>query len=189
SVPPFRIKLASVAALEWEAPEEIEKRAAVLREAQFREAGTFIGEPAILRLAAFCQSQESAYAVIYESPGGEVWMDLGTYCDEKSTLPYTTARDTLLDRPDNKLIRFCEGLGAEELLRTFLRERPRKPMVRITPAEFAERFERAYAEGMEVRIAQGGPTETEIRRIAERSEQECTPEMVEAIRSKWGEAI
>ena len=73
SVPPFRIKLASVAALEWQSPEEIEKRAAVLREAQFREAGTFIGEPANLRLAAFCHVPEAAYAVIYEGGGKSGW--------------------------------------------------------------------------------------------------------------------
>ena len=189
SVPPFRIKLASVAALEWQSPEEIEKRAAVLREAQFREAGTFIGEPANLRLAAFCHPEESAYAVIYEGPGGKTWMDLATYYEDGSSVTYTTVRDTLLDRPDNKLIRFFEGFGAEELLRTFLRERPRMPMLPITPAEFAERFERAYAEGMDFRIAQGGPTEAEIRRIADRSERECTPEIVGSIRSKWTEAI
>jgi hypothetical protein len=59
----------------------------------------------------------------------------------------------------------------------------------VTPQEFVGRFERAYAQIMDWHIARGGPTEAEIRRIAERSGKPCTDELVELIRGQWAAAI
>jgi hypothetical protein len=181
--------LAPVAAVEWDAPAKVEEFVRVLRESQFVDAGTFIVVPSDLRLTAFCLPQEAAYAIICEHPQAGLWMELVSYYEDGSSVTFSTLRDTLLDRPEHKLIRFFEGFGAEELLRTFLRERPRKPLVRILPQPFSEHFERAYAEGMDWRIARGGPTEDEVRRIAERNGQPFTPEVVERIRERWAAAI
>jgi hypothetical protein len=189
SVPPFRVTLNPVPAVEWEAPDEVEEFAAPLRVAQFDDAGTFIVVPANLRLAAFCLPQERAYAIICEHPQAGCWMELVSYYEDGSSVTYSTLRDTLLDRPEHRLVRFLEGFRAEELLRTFLRERPRKTLRHVSPRQFREDFERAYAEGMDWMIARGGPTEDEVRRICEQSGEPCAPAVVQAIRDRWSAAI
>jgi hypothetical protein len=189
SPPPFRIHLAPVEAVEWDAPQIVQGFVDSLTEAHYVDAGTFIVVPSNLRLTAFCHPQDSAYAIICEIPQVKVWMEFVSYYEDGSSVTYSNSQDTLLDRPEQKLVRFLEGFGAEELLRTFLRERPRKPLVRVSPQEFSEHFERAYAEGMDWRMARGGPTEEEVRRIAERKGQPYSPEAVQAIRARWAVAI
>jgi hypothetical protein len=189
TVPPFRVTLAPVPAVEWEGPDEVEEFAAPLRAAQFVDAGTFIVVPANFRVAGFCLPQERAYAVICEHPQAGCWMELVSYYEDGSSVTYSTLQDTLLDRSEHKVIRFLEGFGAEELLRTFLRERPRKTLRHVSPQQFREDFEHAYAEGTDWIIARGGPTEDEIRRICERSGEPCAPAVVEAIRDRWTTAI
>jgi hypothetical protein len=188
-VPPFRIGLTPFSAINWDDPEEIEEFAVPLREAQFTDVGTFLVVPGSLRLAAFCLPRESAYAVIYEHPQAGRWMDLVSYYEDGGSVTYTTSPDSLLDRPVTKPIRHLEGFGATELVRTFLRERPRKPLSAVSPQQFRDLFERAYAEDMDWRIARGGPTEEELRRSAERKGKPCTPELVQAVRGSWAEAI
>jgi hypothetical protein len=189
TVPPFRITLVPVPAVEWEDPDKVEDFTAPLRAAQFVDAGTFVVAPTNLRLAAFCLPQERAYAAICEHPLAGCWMELVSYYEDGSSVTYSTLRDTLLDRAEHKVIRFFEGFGAEELLRTFLRERPRKPLRQVSSQQLREDFERAYAEGMDWIIARGGPTEEEIRRHCDRSGRPCTPAVVQAIRGRWTTAI
>jgi len=189
TVPPFRVTLAPVPAVEWEAPEKVEEFAAPLRAAQFVEAGSFIVEPTTLRLAAFCLPQERAYAAIFEHPQAGCWMELVSSYVDGSSITFSTLQDTLLDRAEHNVIRFLEGFGAEELLRTFLRERPRKPLRQVSSQQFRENFERAYAKAMDWMIARGGPSEGEIRRILERSGGPCAPAVVQTIRERWTTAI
>jgi hypothetical protein len=189
TVPPFRVTLAPVRAVEWEAPDEVEEFAAPLRSAQFVEVGTFIAEPANLRLAAFCLPHEHAWAVIFEHPQAGRWVELVSYYADGSSVTYSTLHDTLLERAEHKVIRVLDGFGAEELLRTFLHERPRKTLRPVSPRQFREEFERAYADAMDWMIARGGPSEDEIRRICERSGKPCAPAVVQAIRDRWTTAI
>ena len=62
SVPPFRIRLAPVSAIEWAAPQKVKELARALRADQFADVGQFISEPANLRHVVFYHPQESAYA-------------------------------------------------------------------------------------------------------------------------------
>ena len=189
SVPPFRISLWPFSTSEWDEPGEVEEIAAPLREAQFTEVGTFLVRPGSLRLAAFCHPRERAFAVVYEHPQAGRWVDLVSYYEDGSSITYTTSPDTMMDRPEKKPIHHLDGFGADELLRTFLRERPHKPLRPVSPQQFQENFERAYAEDMDWRIARGGPTEDEIRRSVERKGKQCTPELVQAVRGSWAAAI
>jgi hypothetical protein len=116
-------------------------------------------------------------------------VDLVSYYEDGSSITYTTSPDTMMDRPEKKPIHHLDGFGADELLRTFLRERPHKPLRPVSPQQFQENFERAYAEDMDWRIARGGPTEDEIRRSVERKGKQCTPELVQAVRGSWAAAI
>ena len=189
AVPPLRIKLEPLEAVDWRDSDEAEALIEPLRVAGFQEIGGFAMEPGEVTMQAFQLPEENAYAIVYEHPQASVWLDLVTRYRDGSKLTYATLADTLLDRAENNVIRYFEGMPGDELLKRFLAERPAKPMEPVPAGDFAAFFEQAYAENMDWIIARGGPTEEEIRRHCEKRGQEWTPLLASAIRARWASAI
>lgn len=194
SVPPLRIKLRRTRAILWQRPDEAEALIEPLRNERFVEIGSFAfaTEDGDVALEAFCRFSDSVYAVVYEHPKAPIWLDLVTRYQDGSRITYATARDTLLDRRENNVTRYHEGMPADELLSRFLAERPSKPPESMSAEEFVGHFEQAYAETMDWMIARGGPTEAEIHRHCERrgdAVASTAPLMALAIRTAWAVAI
>lgn len=189
SIPPPRIKLVKLDAIDWQHGDEVQALVDALRQARFEQIGAFRIEPTKVLLQAFCNPAVSAYAIIYESPKSGVWLDLVTRYLDETKATYTTLRDTLLERPENHEIRFHEGDSADELLRRFLAERPVKPMRGVSADEFVEFFEQAHAERMDWRMARGGISEAELRRQYERDGKEFSPIVAGTVRKAWIAAI
>lgn len=189
SIPPFRINLKRLPAVEWQQPDEAALLIEPLRQAQFDEVGSFAIQPGDVALMAFCRESDSIYAVVYQHPKAGVWLDLVTRYQDGSRLTYCTQRDTQLDRPEHIGMRFHEGMPADELLSRFLAERPSQPAEPMSADDFVGHFEQAYAESMDWMMARGGPTAEEILRQCEQGGKECTQMIVSAIRRAWSAAI
>lgn len=189
SIPPPRIKLVKLDAIQWQQAEEVQAIEDALRRSGFDEIGGFRVEPTKRLLQAFSKPAEAAYAIVYESPKSGVWLDLVTRYLDGEKVAYSTLRDTLLDRAENDVIRFHEGLTAEELLGRFLADRPAKPMRPVSADEFVGFFEQAHAESMDWRMARGGISEAELRRQYESRGEECSPAVVMAVLRIWAAAI
>lgn len=187
--PPLRVELEPIESIDWQSPDAAAALIEPLRGARFEEIGSFKMEPGAVRLQAFALPAEKVHAIVYEHPQAGVWLDLVTRYQDGGKLTYATLADTLLDRPENQVLKFYEGMSAEELLQRFLAERPAKPMLPAPREDFAAYFEQAYAESMDWIIARGGPTEAEIRRHCEHKGQEFSPMLVSAIRGRWAIAI
>jgi hypothetical protein len=189
SIPPFRIKLERLPAVDWQQPDKAASLIEPLRQVGFGQVGSFAIQPGDVSLMAFCRPSDSIYAVVYQHPKAGVWLDLITRYQDGSRITYCTQRDTQLDRPQHTVVGFHEGVPTGELLSRLLAERPTKPTESISAEAFVEHFERAYAESMDWMMARGGPTEAEIRRQCERDGKECDPMIVGTIRKLWSAAI
>jgi hypothetical protein len=189
SIPPFRINLQRLPAVDWRQPDQADLSIEPLRQARFDEVGSFAMYPGDVSLAAFFRSSDSIYAVVYQHPKAGVWLDFITRYQDGSRITYCTRRDTLLDRAEHNVIRYFDGMPAQELLSRFLAERPNKPIAAMSADDFVGHFEGAYAETMDWMMARGGPTEEEIRRQCEQGGKECTPVIVATIRKLWSAAI
>jgi len=62
SIPPPRIKLVRLEAIEWQHGDEVRTIEETLRQARFEEIGDFRIEPTKVLLRAFCKPVESTYA-------------------------------------------------------------------------------------------------------------------------------
>lgn len=189
SIPPFRISLQRLPAVEWQRPDEAARLIEPLRQAGFAEVGSFAIQPGDIVLVALCRCGDSIYGVVYQHPKAGIWLDLITRYQDGTRFTYGTQRDTLLDRAEHNVMRFHEALPAGELLSRFLVERPSKPMESMSADDFVGHFEQAYADSMNWMMARGGPTEEEIRRQCERDGKECNPVIVGTIRKVWSAAI
>lgn len=189
NIPPFRVKLERLPAVEWQQPEKAAELIEPLRQAQFGEIGRFAVQPGEFSLMAFCRTSDSIYAVVYQHPKAGVWLDLITRYQDGSRITYCTQRDPLLDRPGHTVVRYLEGMPPGELLSRFLAERPTKPTESMSAASFVGHFEQAYAESMDWMMARGGPTEAEICRQCEQGGKEYNPVIVSTIRKLWSAAI
>jgi hypothetical protein len=136
-------------------------------------------------LHALSKVDDFAYAVVYEHDAAGVWIDIVTRYADGTSITYSTARKggELDQRPGHSCTRDPEA-SPSVLYQRFLAERPQRPMAAVTAEDFVQRFEQAYADSMDWRNARGGPTEEEIRAIAEASGEEVSEDLVKAIREQ-----
>ncbi len=102
-----------------------------------------------VRLQAWVHPDLGLYSLIYTSPKAGVWSDIVTKYEDGTSLTYSNSSHggKLKQRPGRENV-FFKGLGTDELHRKMLAERPDRPTRRLTAADFAPDFERAYAEQM-----------------------------------------
>jgi len=197
-IPPFRVKLKKRSEV---LDEDDEEEDFLNDEASFKQScDEFLSlgfdkiedyyiEDIPLSMTAYIDRQSSTYGVVYDHPMAGVWTDLVRRYEDGSSWTFGSNQDSLMDYPDNKTIRHYPDLSLAEMLEKFQQEAPSADTVVVPDHEFPKFFERAYAEEMDWRIARGGATEAEIRRIAERDGNECTPQTIDAIQMQWRAAI
>jgi hypothetical protein len=102
-----------------------------------------------VRLQAWVHPDLGLYSVVYTFPKAGVWSDVVTKYEDGTSLTYSNSArgGKLKQRPGRENV-FFKGLGTDELHRKMLAERPDRPTRRLTAADFAPDFERAYAEDM-----------------------------------------
>ena len=108
----------------------------------------------------------------------------GTFCT------YSTSKQAgLLDVPEFKTVKSLPKLTAADLLRQFLAERPQKARMPATAVGFPALFESFWAREFDWRIARGGLTDEEIRRVATQDGTSISEGDVRMIKLEWRQSI
>ena len=204
TVPPFRIKLVTRERAEERArqyadeededdeffmnEEEVQARADTLGVMGFRLLGDF-NTDAMLNMRVLVHDEKATYAVVYDHYGAGVWCDVYRSYQDGSSWTFSTTKDPGMDIMPRKQQRFHPDAELAEVVNQFWREAPSESVEVVSDDQFSRYFEKKYAEEMNWNIQRGGPTESEIRRIADNSGEECTPEVVKSIQDQWAVAI
>jgi hypothetical protein len=191
STSPRRITLQKQEQAEWKNAAAVEQSIAAFNQLGFAEAGLFsIDELPSVKLQAFCHAKEGVYGVVYEAEQLGVWSDLVCHVQESARwlrLTYTNNSSPhcgLLDSPpDRKLVK-VPGASVPALVEQMLAELPAGQRWAVSAGEFAQTFQRAWAEEIDWRNARGGPTEDEVRRVAALGGTEPTEEVLAATRKQ-----
>ncbi len=155
AVAPATIRLVPVSGARWD-DAEAQALADPLPELGYEEVGFFdLDLMGGMRLQAWVHPDLGLYAVVYQSPRAGVWSDVVTKYEDGGSLTYSNSRHggQLKQRPGRENV-FLQGVGADELHRKMLADRPDRPTRRLAAADFAPDFELAYAEETAWR---GGP--------------------------------
>lgn len=184
NITPPRIHLDRLAAPAWANPDAVEALDEPLPGLGFSEAGMYsVREIDGLLLHAWVNPALGVLAVVYEHPLVSHWVDLVTRHQDGTRITYAnTAQGTGVDhQPGHEVVRL-PGLDTKALFDRFLRERPSKPTEVVTADQFAAVFEKSYADEMDWRNSRGGPTEAEIRAVAQASGDDVDDTVVAATR-------
>jgi hypothetical protein len=183
---PNRLHLRPETELEWKDAAAVAGHVEALTAAGFQSIGLFGTEELdYLRIHALCHEEQRTYAVVYEHDKAGVWVDLVTRYEDGTSLTYaTTGEGAGLDqRPGHGITRVA-GAEPVALYQRMLNERPQRPMKPVSAADFRPSFEAAFAEEMDWRNSRGGPTEEEVRALAEADGEEITDEVLELTRQR-----
>jgi hypothetical protein len=190
AVPPFRVKLTKVDRPTWADRDQIEFLAGPLRKAGFVDLGIFDVTPSLFRLLALASTKDNIYAAVYQHPESGVHLDLVTAYQDGTFCTYSTSKQAgLLDQPQFKTTKSLPEFRAAELLKRFLAERPQQAMLPATAEDFPHLFESFWARDFDWRIARGGVSDAEIRRVAALDGSEISDEAAQMIKLQWRGAI
>ena len=184
SVTPARIHLQSMAVPSWEDAEAVAAQSEELPGLGFVKGGSYqVEEVPGMALEAWFHPERAVTAVIYEHPKAGVWTDMATrYQDGTRATFANTQQGEGVDHAPGHIMERFPGLTARALYERFLAERPDRPAITPTAELFVEVFEKAYADEMDWRNSRGGPTEDEIRRVAELTGEPISEEVLAATR-------
>ncbi len=170
---PRRIQLVPKPDLAWSDPAAVQQQTDDFLRLGFAEAGTFeIEQIPNMKLRGFCLASESIHGVLYESADSGVWSDLICYVnDGRQWLHYTYTNSPsehlgVLKKPPHSVNVRAPGVELSKLLQRLIKERMAGERREVTVGDFKTRFETAWAEEIDWRNSQGGPTEDEVRAIA-----------------------
>lgn len=182
---PPRITLRPSVSPDWEDPEAVDECCAALRGDGFSETGRYrIPEMGDLHVVAFTHPSENYVAIVYDHAEVGVFADVVALFEGGESLTVGNApTGGELDQRDGHPKIIDSELSPGEMVERLRREsRGRTP--RAIPAEqLPGEFERAYAEEMDWRLARGGATEEEIRRVADGIHDDFDEEQIGAARA------
>ena len=191
TVPPFRIRLTPVVEEEYfdeDRPENSAEIATEFEQLGFQHIGDFHSDAGFY-LRAFFHADRKTYAVIYEHFAAGVWTDFVRQYKDRKTWTYSTCKEHGIDTMPGNVTKFLPEMTSTEVAQLLWSESPDDDLVSVPPNDFAKFFQQRYADEMNWNMKRGGPTEREIRRVCELSDQECTPEVVTSIQDAWKKAI
>ncbi len=187
NVPSLRIQLMRLEGHEWGNAEQIEEWTKNLEEQGFDQIGDFDVSPMMMELRAMLHVESSTYAVLYEHPMVGTWFDITSLMEDgQASFTITTDQKNQMDhREEHPNVRVTAITTPAKAFEKFLKDRPQRDWSKVSAGEFVPRFEKAYADEMDWRVKRGGPTEAEIRRIAQQDGTEFNPQMVSSIQDAW----
>ena len=180
---PARITLQKVDSVSWLDPQKSQTLAQGAMELGFQPISQFFFTELGVGLYALYHPRENAYSAIYNHPKAGVWADIFCRYQDGGNLTVTNSPNSgVLDQPPGKIVLSLSGASFSDLFTRFLMDRRRVPQISATAEQFVERFQNAYAEEMDWRNQRGGPTEEEIRRVAQRKGMAVSEQQVKLVR-------
>jgi hypothetical protein len=147
---PERISLVRVAEPAWRHPRTCEVANRQLTAAGFVESGCHVvREMPDLTLGLYAHPAERAYAVLYDHPHSDAWVEFVTRYEDGSLANYTTLEPMDAEVPEGSVHVAAPHLSVGDLWKRMLAERPQRPMRECTRGAAARDFERGYAESVE----------------------------------------
>lgn len=170
-MPPLKIHLNENLNPEWLNSEETQRLVDDLKAIGFSMGKAYdIVEMPQVRLLSLFHAPRTIVAVLYKHENGFNWVDIAIEYEDGTDFCVSNAPSggEIDSRPGSKKIAM-PGATIEELFSTFTREIESKPIKPINNEDFRQNFEESYQKDMTWRAQQGGASEEEIRRIAEKS--------------------
>jgi hypothetical protein len=163
---PAEVHLSPLKAGEWKKPSAVKQAETQLGSLGFSDIGEFkIDEMPSGRLHAMMKQSEGLWAVVYEV-AGNILIDIVANYEDGTSTTWSNVKTAALDaRPGHDKVREpdADAVRVYELAKESENKKPRKP---VSAAGFVPDFEKAYRDEMAWRMARGGPTRDEIRRVA-----------------------
>lgn len=188
-VPPFRIRLEPMDEEGGFRKEgEVSESSDALTELGFEHIGDFTTDIGV-NLQAWFHPSRKAYAVVYDHVVAGVWIDLVRHYADKTTYAYATCKNHGMNPMPGRTVKFFPDTPLKEVAEQFFNDSPSTGILQVPDDQFAKYFQQKYAEEMNWNIQRGGPTEEEIRRIAELGGDECTTGSIKVVQDAWAERI
>lgn len=147
---PERISLVRVGEPAWRHARSCELADRQLTAAGFVDSGCHVvREMPDLTLGLYAHPGERAYAVLYDHPHSEAWVEFVTRYEDGSLANYTTLEPMDVEIPEGSVHVAAPQLSVGELWKRMLAERPQRPMRECSRGSAARDFERGYAESIE----------------------------------------
>lgn len=183
STPPCRVALEPEPDPQWRSPEIIQRFAAEFRELGFAESGAFhIPELGGLQLRSFVHPAERYAAVIYDHTKIAPTFDIVCEFEDGTELSATntTMGDTLDKRPGHTTL-WLGDVNVREVFEAVQQHPQPSPRIPVRGDEFAAKFQKSYAKGMNWRLKKGGSSREEIRRQVEKDGTKLEDEQFEEV--------
>jgi len=135
----------------------------------FESAGVYecLEMPGVI-ISGFTLPSEQIIGVIYEHPIGGIYVDICVeYTDGGSLTVSNAPMGHTMDHMPHQTKLYYRDAAVDEIYRYFRNEMRDSCRKTIKKEEFASNFEAAYRKEMKWRMERGGPTSTEVMRIAQ----------------------
>ena len=185
---PTEIHLKLAADHKWKNMDKHETAASFMKEQGFSDVGVFLVEemPGVV-VHGFVKPADGQISVIYEHPKVEHWIDFVAFFTDGGALTASNApQGGELDHKPGQEKFYLPNESTQTVFEKFVAQTCRSARTAKTlgasAQDFVELFEKGYREEQEWRNAKGGPTESEIRRVAAVSGMEVNDEIIEQSR-------
>lgn len=181
SAAPVRIKAVPMNQT-WNRGDEVQRVRQFFESREFRWAGDYALEPMAGTYACVMVDDNGYGAVVYDHPQAGVWCDVVVQYQGRGGLTVSNAKEGgKLASPPFSHKFYLPGGTPDEVWALFAEKSQAVPIggrLDLTPENIIAVFEQAYADEMDWRNAQGGPTEEEVRRVAQDSHPKASQDEV-----------
>ncbi|HJX34658.1 MAG TPA: hypothetical protein VJ373_05710, partial [Desulfatiglandales bacterium] len=141
-------------------------------------------------ISGFILHSEQIMGVIYEHPIGGIYVDICVeYTDGGSLTVSNAPIGHTMDHMPQQTKLYCRDAAVDELYGYFRNEIKDSDRKTIRKEEFASNFEAAYRKEMKWRMDRGGPTSSEVMRIAQKMGETVDSERLQGamqeIQDRW----
>jgi hypothetical protein len=187
--PPRRVRLQRALESDWSDPDPAEDCCQLFRAAGFDPAGDFFSyDIDELRMSAWVHVAQRLYGVVYDHSEAGIFSDVvGLLEDGGSVTVTNAATGENMDEPPEHSKITDPSLESDQLIERAQAEIAGRPLRVLTAATFKRDFEAAYARVVDWRNARGGPSEAEIRRIADAMTETVDERAVEVAREGYAD--
>lgn len=157
----------------------------------FESAGLYeCWEIPSLVISGFVLPSEQIIGVIYDHPINGIWVDICVQYTDGGGLTVSNApTGHALDHMPQQTMFYSRESTVDELFKKVRAEKMKTGLITITKEEFASNFEASYQKEMKWRMDRGGPTSSEVMRVAqemgESLDSERLQNTMQEIQNRW----